>query len=191
MIYLQTLVDIKKKGISLKKALVVTLVGAMFTAICAQLSFYLPGNPIPVTLQVFAVICCGVILGSKLGAIAQLQYLAAGLMGAPVFAGFKSGPAWIAGPTGGYLVGFVLAAYVAGKTVELLKRNDKSAIMMSGLFGVFVVYITGAAWLSVWMRIAGSSLPNWQNWLMGISPFICIDFMKVAAAAIFCPGKKI
>ncbi|MCX8053385.1 MAG: biotin transporter BioY, partial [Armatimonadetes bacterium] len=87
------------------RSVVATLAGAALTSVCAQIGFYLPGNPIPVTLQVFAVALCSMMLGGRLAAISQIQYLAAGLLGAPVFAGFKGGVGALAGPTGGYLLG--------------------------------------------------------------------------------------
>src|SRR3972149_4985549 len=81
---------------------------AAFTGVCAQVRFYLPFTPVPVTGQVFAVLLCGVLLGPAFGAFSQLLYIALGVAGGPWFV---LGPV---GPTGGYIVGFVLAPAIVG-----------------------------------------------------------------------------
>ena len=87
---------------------------AALTALGAQIAVRLPFSPVPVTLQVLMVIGCGLILGSRRGLTSQLTYLAAGVLGLPVFAGGTGGPAVILGPTGGYLLAFPVAAFAAG-----------------------------------------------------------------------------
>ncbi|MFQ3549596.1 MAG: biotin transporter BioY, partial [Armatimonadota bacterium] len=94
---------IKQREYTTKQAIIITLLASLFTAICAQIHFYLPNNPVPVTMQVFAVVVCAFLLGSKLAFISQVQYIIGGVMGLPVFAGFKAGAIWLIGPTGGYL----------------------------------------------------------------------------------------
>src|SRR5690606_9926368 len=84
------------------------------TALAAQVVIPVPGSPVPVTLQTFAVLVTAAALGSARGALAQLVYLAAGVVGMPVFADGKGGFDAVFGATGGYLLGFVLAAYVVG-----------------------------------------------------------------------------
>jgi len=162
-----------------------SLLGAAFTAICAQVAFYLPGNPVPVTMQVFAVLCCGLMLGSKLGALAQIEYLIAGMLGAPVFAGFKGGLAYIAGPTGGYLVGFVFAAFVVGLFVERVGRELMLSRLLAALIGVFVVYMFGRAWLAVWLN----DLSGLKSWILGVAPFVGLDIAKAVLAATLCRGR--
>src|SRR5689334_22502878 len=114
---LQTTITLDRNRIT-ARGLIASLGFAGLTAICAQMAFRLPWTPVPVTLQVFAVLMSGLMLGRKLGALAQLEYLVIGLMGAPVFAGFTGGPAALLGPSGGYLPGFVLGAYFAGLVWE-------------------------------------------------------------------------
>ncbi len=120
------------------KAILTSIIGAVFTAVCAQIAFYLPGNPVPVTLQVFAVICCGLFLSPRIALLSQLEYVAAGSLGAPVFAGFKGGFVSLTGPTGGYLIGFIFAAWIVS---QLSRRSDKTfnACLIAGLIGVATI----------------------------------------------------
>ena len=140
----------RARALTGRKAIAASLMGAALTAACSPLAVHLPGNPVPITLQVFAVACCGLMLGSRLAALAQIEYLAAGLLGAPVFAGFKGGPVWLAGPTGGYLVGFVAMAFVVGLISER-SAGTFYARFIAGLVGVSVLYTFGTAWLAVWL----------------------------------------
>src|ERR687885_66593 len=91
---------------------------AALTALCAQISFYLPGNPVPVTLQTFAVLLSGAALGANRGAAALGLYVLLGVVGLPVYADGKHGMDIITGVTGGYLVGFLIAGYVVGRLAE-------------------------------------------------------------------------
>ncbi len=161
------------------RAAAATLAGAALTAVCAQIGFYLPGNPIPVTLQVFAVVSCGMALGGRLGAISQIEYLVAGAVGAPVFAGFRGGLGALAGPTGGYLVGFIAAAYVTGTLAARLDRRSFAGLCAAGLAGVVVTYLFGRAWFALWLGTASGL----ASWALGVAPFVGIDAIKVAAAA--------
>ena len=169
------------------KALAASLIGAALTALCAQVAFYLPGNPyVPVTMQTFAVVLCAMTLGSRLGALSQMEYLAVGLLGAPVFAGFKSGPAAVVGPTLGYLIGFVAAAYVVGLFIESTRRTLASGLI-AGMLGVAVIYIFGAAWLTIWGR---AIFPGWACWMAGVAPFVGLDAAKVTLAAMLCFKRR-
>lgn len=163
-----------------------SLLGAAFTAICAQIAFYLPGNPVPITMQVFAVLCCGLMLGSKLGALAQIEYLVVGMLGAPVFAGFKGGWAYIAGPTGGYLVGFVFAAFAVGLFAERLGRESIASRCLAALVGVVVIYTFGRAWLAVWL----GDVSSLKSWMLGVAPFVGLDIAKAMLAATLCRGRR-
>lgn len=163
---------------------------ATATAVCAQISFRLWFSPIPVTLQVMTVILSGLVLGSRWGAICQLQYLAMGAMGLPVFAEFKGGPMAFVGPTGGYLLGFVLAAFVAGWVFERLDGR-KIAAWCGGIAGIMAIYLFGAMWLSVWLSVAGgqsASAAIHNAWVLGIVPFIGVDILKAAAASSLAMG---
>lgn len=159
--------------------------GAVFTAVCAQVAVYLPGNPVPITLQVFAALLCGMALGSRLGASAQIAYLASGAMGLPVFAGFKGGWPVLAGPTGGYLVGMVCAAAAVGYILDRMERPTYVSRVLAGLTGVAVIYIFGRAWLAVWL----GDLSGLGSWVLGVAPFVGVDCVKVLAAAAICSRK--
>lgn len=161
--------------------LALTFVAA--TAVCAQVSFRLWFSPVPVTLQVLAVILSGLVLGSRWGAISQIQYLAMGAMGLPVFAGGGAGPAAFVGPTGGYLIGFVAGAFLAGLVFERLRVRPSIAAWCGGIAGIVGVHLFGVAWLSVWMSFAGEKSCILRALQLGSAPFIGIDLVKVAIAS--------
>jgi len=88
---------------------------ACLTGLLAQFRFYLPGSPVPITGQTFAVLIAGILLG-KWGGISQGMYVGFGAMGVPWFAGMNAGLAYLLGPTGGYIIGFIFAAFKGGMT---------------------------------------------------------------------------
>ena len=182
---MQVSARIRPSRLTGRRAVAASCAGAALTAVCAQIGFHLPGNPVPVTLQVFAVVMCGMALGGRLGAISQIEYLLAGAAGAPVFAGFKGGLVVLAGPTGGYLVGFVAAAFVVGELVEGLPRRSVAGLCLAGLAGVAVIYIFGRAWFAIWL----GDLTGLGSWALGVAPFIGLDAVKVVAAAAICRGR--
>jgi biotin transport system substrate-specific component len=157
-------------------ALVVAAVA--LTALCAQITFYLPGNPVPVTGQTFAVLLCGAALGANRGASAMLLYLLVGLIGVPVFADGNHGVDIVTGASGGYLIGFLLASWVVGKLAE--HRYDRRPLTALPLFlvGSALIYAIGVPWLAV---STGQSL----GWALsnGFVDFIPGDLVKAAAAA--------
>ena len=97
---------------------------ALLTGLLAQFRFYLPGTPVPVTGQVFGVLLSGVILGLW-GGVSLCIYIGVGVAGMPWFAGFNSGLAYITGPTGGYILGFVIAAFFIGYMIDKYIRSRK------------------------------------------------------------------
>lgn len=159
---------------------------AAFTAITAHIRFFLPFTPVPITLQVLAVILSGLVLGSRLGMLSQMAYVAAGVMGLPVFASCGPGPAVLACPAAGYLVGFVACAFVAGAIVESRPRAGKITMFLAGVVGVAVLYAFGVVWLGQWLS-AAKGLAPWAAgvaaWEAGVAPFILVDLMKAAVAA--------
>jgi biotin transport system substrate-specific component len=158
------------------------LAAAALTALCAQISFYLPGNPVPVTGQTFAVLLCGAALGANRGAAAMLLYVLVGTVGLPVFADGKHGVDIVTGATGGYLVGFLVAGWVVGKLAEA--RFDRTPVKALPLFlvGSAIVYAIGVPWLAVSAdQSLGWALSN------GFVDFIPGDLVKAAAAAGLLP----
>jgi biotin transport system substrate-specific component len=177
---------VRARELTRREALAASLIGAALTAVCAQIAFYLPGNPVPVTMQVFAVLGCGLVLGGRLGALSQIEYLLAGAVGLPVFAGFKGGYVALAGPTGGYLVGFVLAALVVGSISEKMHRRTFAGLLAACLLGVAAIYLLGRAWFAVWL----GDVTGTRSWLLGVAPFVGLDAAKAALAAVLWGGKR-
>ncbi len=151
-------------------------------AISAQFSFNLPFSPVPVTGQTLAVLLIGSLLGKNQGAAAVGIYLLQGAAGLPVFAGGKSGFITLVGPTGGYLIGFIAAAYIVGILAEL--RYNKSLIYtgFSMLIGTLVIYIFGLFWL---VQFVGES----SALQLGLFPFLVGDFVKILSGVIVLGGS--
>jgi biotin transport system substrate-specific component len=141
----------------------------------AQVSIPLPFTPVPVTLQTFAVVVAGALLGSKRGAAAVLAYLAEGFAGLPVFSLGRAGIAHLLGPTGGYLVGFVAAAWLVGLLVERRFASTLFGALFVLVAGHLVPYITGVGWLSM-------SLGLQRALQLGLVPFLVGDAFKVAVS---------
>lgn len=117
-------------------------------AIGANITSFVPFmvvGGVPITLQTFFAILAGAILGSRLGAISMTVYMLVGLVGVPVFAKFGAGPSMIISPTFGFIVSFILTAYVIGKIVE--KKKSVSAFVIASLIGMAVNYFIGTNWM--------------------------------------------
>jgi len=164
------------------RAVAAATIAAVFIALCAHISFYLPGNPVPVTLQVFGVLCCGILLGPRIGMLAILEYLVAGLCGAPVFSTVAVGLRSILGPTGGYLIGFIAAAGVTGYLSKSCGKITNKQKILAGIAGVTVIYTFGAFWLRCWLSATGMNFSGWTAWAIGVAPFMLLDLVKVMMA---------
>ncbi|MEH7107884.1 MULTISPECIES: biotin transporter BioY [Bacillaceae] len=131
-------------------ALDITLVG-MFVALMgiganiSTIAPFLQVGGVPITLQTFFAILAGLILGSRLGSIAMIVYMFVGLVGVPVFANLKSGPMMIIEPTFGFILSFIIAAYVVGKIVE--KKKSLTAFITAALIGITINYLFGTNWM--------------------------------------------
>jgi biotin transport system substrate-specific component len=148
-----------------------------FTAVAAQLAVPLPFTPVPVTMQTLFVVLAGLTLGARDGFYALLAYLALGLAGAPVFAGFSFGPAALFGPTGGYLVSFPAAALLSGYLFGKL-GGGRVAAFFASVCGMALILGIGASYLGF---IAGMSFPRAAS--LGMAPFVAGDLAKALAAA--------
>lgn len=154
------------------KRVLFSLLFAGITGACAKLRFYLPFTPVPVTGQVFAVLICGAFLGKEYGALSQVFYIAFGMIGIPWFV---IGPI---GPTGGYLIGFILAPYLIGFIIEKIKRPGFLSTTLSMISGVFVIYLFGLIQFSLFtQRGIIESFP------LAVLPFIPFDIGKALVAA--------
>jgi biotin transport system substrate-specific component len=153
--------------------------GSLLTALCAQI--VIPLTPVPITGQTFAVLLTGAALGALRGTAAIGLYVVEGLVGLPVFAGGGAGLARLQGPTGGYLLGFIAAAYLTGTLAERGwdRRVRFAAVAMAA--GNVVIYLFGVPWLALFL--------GWPKAVTaGLLPFIPGDLLKLAAAALALPG---
>jgi biotin transport system substrate-specific component len=176
----------------LKEATLVLFFAAL-TALGAQVAVRLPFSPVPITLQVLMVIVTGLALGGRRGLAGQVGYVAAGAMGLPVFAGGTGGAAVLFGPTGGYLMAFPAAAFVAGLIGERWKRRNRAGAVAASLAAVAVIYGGGVLWLATWLRVAGAELPGTslaRAWALGVRPFILADLAKAVLAAAVVGGSR-
>jgi len=145
---------------------------SFLTALGAQIYIPLPWTPVPITMQTFFVLLSGVVLGGIPAGLSQMMYLIFGVLGLPVFAKGVSGLARITGPTGGYILGFILSSYVVGK---LSRRNNSILVLF---LGMFIYLFLGAFQL---MFVMNYSILETIN--KGIIPFILGDTLKVLAIA--------
>lgn len=152
---------------------------AALTGLGAFLRVYTPFSPVPFTAQVFFVLLSGTVLGARYGGLSQILYVGLGAVGVPWFAGGASGAGYVAGATGGYLVGFVLAAALVGQLVNGSARaRTLPALMPIMLLGVAVIYAVGASWLAVVLDLSAGEAVT-----LGIAPFIALDAVKALLSA--------
>ena len=155
--------------------------GSILLALSARISFYLPFSPVPITGHSFAVFLIGMLFGSYRGALTVLTYVMAGAGGLPVFAGAGAGLAYLAGPTGGYLLGFVAAAYVTGALAERGWDRHFLTAVLAMVIGNIFVFVPGVSWLAIYS--------GWdQSLSLGLYPFIPGDIIKTFLAAILLPS---
>jgi biotin transport system substrate-specific component len=162
------------------KALLVVAASA-FVAICAHLSVPLPFTPVPLTLQNFAVILIGMLLGPVAGFSAMVLYLAEGAMGLPVFTPHSAGGiAHLLGPNAGYLFSYPVAAATAGWVVRAMQRVTSRfrAGLVAATFASAPIFVIGAGWLGHLLHTSVSA-----TWTMAVAPFLPGEVVKVIAAA--------
>ncbi|MFL7813465.1 MAG: biotin transporter BioY [Anaerolineales bacterium] len=161
--------------------IVLVLGTSWLIALSAQITFQIPFSPVPVTGQTLVVLLCGLILGKNLAAAAVGTYLLQGAAGLPFFAGGKSGIAALLGPTGGYLFGFLAAAYIVGMLSELRYRRSPLQAATTLLLGNIVIYLFGLTWL---VRFTGEA----QALQLGLYPFLIGDAVKLVLAIVIISG---
>jgi len=155
--------------------------GAQVVALSAQIAIPLPFSPVPITGQTFGVVLVGALLGSRLGAAAMVLYLLEGLAGLPVFAGARAGLAVLAGPTGGYLLGFVGAAFATGWLAERGWDRRFSTSLAAMALGTIIIFAVGLIWLA--------SFVGWNQTLpLGFYPFVPGAVVKLVLAAALLPA---
>lgn len=157
------------------------LLGA--TAITISAKVQIPFWPVPMTLHTFAIFLLSALLGPRLGVAAMLTYLGAGAMGLPVFSGSPErgiGLAYLAGPTGGYLLGYLVASGLVGWLATGSGWLGRVTVMLAALG---VVYAAGLAWLAFYV-------PSSMLLAAGLTPFLLGDLLKVALAATAVTGAN-
>ena len=161
---------------------VLALVGSILLAISAKVQ--VPFYPVPMTMQTFVVLAIGMAYGWRLGGATLLLYLAQGAAGLPVFAGTPEkgiGLAYMYGPTGGYLLGFLIAAVVCGWLAERGWDRNVLTTALAMLIGNVLIYVPGLLWLG--------ALLGWDKPILewGLTPFLLGDLTKLALAAAVLP----
>jgi biotin transport system substrate-specific component len=177
--------------LSLPWKLVLALGMAVLTGLLAQVRVPLPFSPVPITGQTFAVLLTGVLLGRWWGGVSLALYAGLGVAGVPWFAGWGSGIGYLAGPTGGYIIGFILAALFLGYFTDKFIRS-RSFFTMLGLMlfaSLILIYVPGLLQLGLWLNLVKGEPATFTALLgMGALPFIAGDIIKVVAAAAIARG---
>ncbi len=153
--------------------------GFIILFLSAFVYIYIPGNPVPITLQVFSVLMIGSLFSKKNGIISTLTYLVVGASGAPVFAGASSGLLHLFGPTGGYLLGFIAAVYIIGTL------QKKAGLFLSLFLGVLSIYFLGWLQLSIFMK-----MDFIKALYLGVFTFIPYDIIKLILAYFILKKKR-
>ena len=177
-----TLASATKSGSTLIRGAALAIVGAL--ALVASAKIQVPFYPVPMTLQTLVVLTLGALFGARLAAATVGLYLAEGLIGLPVFAGAAAGPAYMAGPTGGYLVGFLLAAALVGWLAERGWTRGWGLALAAMTIGHVVVFAVGYGWLALLIGATAA-------WAAGVVPFAAATVVKtlLAAAIALAAGR--
>ncbi len=163
------------------KSMLLCALFAAITAVCSQLALPLPFTPVPVNLATLPVLLCGAVLGAKRGLVSQTVYVLLGAIGLPVFSKMAGGLSVLAGPTGGYLAGYILAAWLTGLLVD--KNPGKLYIPpIAMVCGLAVCYVFGTAWYII---LTKSTVP--QALLLCVIPFLPGDALKITVASLLTP----
>ena len=174
----RTLADVVPGG--LVRTITLVVGGTLFVALSALVQIPLPFTPVPLSLQTFAVLLAGAALGSRRGAASMALYLLAGMAGVPWFAAHQSGWAFA---SFGYVVGFVAAAWLAGRLAEA--GADRQVLKSAGLLvlGNVVIYAFGVAGL-----MASTGMDLGTGIAKGVVPFLIGDVIKIVVAAALLPA---
>ena len=152
---------------------------AALTAVMSQIS--IPIGPVPINLATFSIFLAGAVLGAKSGALSQLVFVLLGVFGLPVFAGFRGGVQAIVGPTGGYIIGYIAAAWLIGMLSEHFGRKSL-ALVVSMVAGIALCYLLGTAWF-VFITKSGV----WAALTICVFPFLVGDIAKISVAVLLTP----
>lgn len=165
------------------RSVLLVVAGALLIFLTARVAITIPGNPVPYTLQNFGILVAGGALGLQRGGLAALLYVALGVIGLPFFAEGRGGLSVIWGATGGYLVGFIVAAALVGRLAELGWDRRIGGAIGATLLGTIVIYLVGVPWLAVSTSMTLGDAIN-----AGLVPFLVVDAVKLLAAAAVFPA---
>ncbi len=169
--------------LSLRKITLSSLFAAL-TAVGAFIT--IPFSPVPLSLQTFFTLLAGMTLGSSIATTSQVIYVLLGAIGLPVFAGLRGGMGVLLGPTGGFLWGFIISAYLMGKLVESRKsEKNMTFYFLVGLEGTLFIYLIGILQLSLVTAIGIK-----KALMVGLLPFVLGDIMKLIAASFLASKLK-
>ena len=167
---------------------------AALTAICSYITIPLGFTPVPINLGTLAVFLTGGILGRKYGTVSIVVYVLLGSIGIPVFSGFRGGISVLAGPTGGYIIGYIAAVFVVGLLADRLMDRFRTNVQngrrgsyasetlllaLSMVAGLIVCYAMGTAWFMI-----STGTPLWASLVSCVFPFLIGDAVKIIAAAL-------
>jgi biotin transport system substrate-specific component len=160
------------------RSMVVSALFAAIIAVLAQVSVPIPFSPVPITGQTLGVFLTGAILGGRLGAVSLVVYLLLGAIGIPVFAQGRGGLPVIAGPSGGFLLGFVLGVYLLGKIVETAPRVTYWRLVVGMALCMVTYYLVGTVQLALVAQLTPS-----KALMLGVVPFLPLDLVKLFVGA--------
>ena len=173
-------VAVDNQKIRTKQMVLIALMTAV-TCVLGPLSIPLPFSPVPISLTNFAIFLAIFVLGMKNGTISFIIYLLLGAIGVPVFSSFRGGLQVLAGPTGGYLIGFIFLALIMGFALDHFDRKLVPTII-GMIIGMVVCYAFGTVWLAKLL-----SLSFKEGLMMGVIPYLAGDAAKIIIAAIVGP----
>jgi biotin transport system substrate-specific component len=178
------LLALDARGLGLAGQVGMILLGSLALALAANVQ--VPFYPVPMTLQTLVVLLIGAFYGWRLGAATVLLYLAQGFAGFPVFAGAVAGPLYFAGPTGGFLAGFVVSALVAGWAVERFGARRTGAVLAAMLAGQAALFALGWVWLAAFATLASGATGTGfgRAFALAVAPFVVGDVLKAVIAAL-------
>jgi biotin transport system substrate-specific component len=171
----------------------VAIVGfALFTALAAQISIPLGFTPVPLTGQTFAILLAGGVLGANRGALSMGLYVALGAIGLPFYASASGGWSVATGATAGYLVGFIVAAFVVGKMAEHGQDRKLATSLPAFLAGSVIIYAFGATWLAYKLNVPLTAAAGEPSAIAyGVAPFLVGDTIKALLAGAILPAAWI
>jgi biotin transport system substrate-specific component len=170
-------------------------VGALFVclmAIGANIAVWFPilavpigGTSVPLSLQTFFAILAGLMLGKRLGSLAMITYVLVGVAGVPVFAGMSAGPMQLITPTGGFIISFIVVAFMTGLVVEKSTSPSITRYVLASLLGLAMNYLIGVSFMylsmNTWLDLSISYSTAW----IGMIPFLIKDIALSCLAAVF------